>query len=143
MASADVDDMIYIERVLRPEGVLYVRLILVDYSNIIRARVMPIAQFCGQFDPETGKPTGLSMASVNATLPMYADIILPELTGLFPYLSAVGEFVLVPDAGTIRKLPYGTGTHAICHGNLKAKECISGKRDLDLCPRTCLKRIVE
>ncbi len=80
------------------------------------------------------------MGRVVVTLPFYTDQMLD---GLPPSISAVGEFSLVPEVGTLRKLPYGTANHAICHINLEEKEDTPSGRELDICPRTCLRRIVK
>jgi glutamine synthetase len=127
---------------LEAEGVRHVRLLWVDWGNTIRTKMVPISRFFKLLVP--GSPvTGISLSNIFVCLPAFGDVPLPELP---PYLTLVGEMSLVPEIGTIVRLPYGTRTHAACLVNLEEKDDggLGGSgKELDLCPRTVLRRILK
>lgn len=121
------------------EGIQYVRLALVDTSNILRFRIVPISRFLKFID--STEVRGLFMANAVFGL-TYKDHLV---VGLPPTISCRGEICLVPDVkinnNNLRRLPYGSGTHALCMVDVEDKDNPGGL--FAGCPRSCLKNILK
>ncbi|CAB4435922.1 unnamed protein product [Rhizophagus irregularis] len=124
---------------LKYNGVKYVRLGWLDVTNLLRFRVIPIDRFI-----EYTASRGLTIARCLNALPVYADVVLKGF-------SPAGEILLKPDLNTIVQLPYHP-THAFVHSLWENKwtpsdaeydSTSSEPSCFTLCPRVCLKNIIE
>lgn len=122
------------------EGIKYVRMGIVDTSNILRFRIVPISNFL-KFIDSTGV-RGLFMANAVFGLMAHNDYLA---AGLPHSIYCRGEFCLVPDvkpsSGNLCRLPYGSGTHALCMVNLEDKD--NPGVPFDACARSSLKNILK
>ncbi|KAJ3501159.1 hypothetical protein NLJ89_g9467 [Agrocybe chaxingu] len=116
-------------------GIKYVRIQWVDLINHIKYRVVPIAYFEKLL--QTSRP-GSSLTK--ATL----GIVFVTVSEGF---SSTGECLYALDLSTLRLCPYAPG-HASVMGWFEEKQPkagLSGRRavEMDICPRTILRRVVE
>jgi glutamine synthetase len=109
-------------------GIRYIRLQWVDLINNVRYRVIDLSYFNKLL--ASARP-GISLTK--------ASLGLVFLT-LAPGFSAAGEYVYAPDLSTLRRCPYAPG-HASVMGWFQEKNGPS--MEVDLCPRTILRRVVE
>lgn len=133
---------------LATSGVRYVRLTWVDLTNMVRCRVIPIGMaflvtskechthmFVGAFQAllAARRPgVGITMASMGLVGAACA-----------PGFDGTGEYLYVPDLSSLRKCGYAPG-HASLLGWFQPKQTRAGEsREVDLCPRTQLRRVVE
>ncbi|KZV65288.1 glutamine synthetase/guanido kinase [Peniophora sp. CONT] len=116
---------------LATSGVRYVRLTWVDLTNMVRCRVIPIGAF--QALLAARRPgVGITMASMGLVGAACA-----------PGFDGTGEYLYVPDLGSLRKCGYAPG-HASLLGWFQPKQTRAGEsREVELCPRTQLRRVVE
>ncbi|KAH9477666.1 Protein fluG [Psilocybe cubensis] len=116
-------------------GVKYVRIQWVDLTNNIRFRVLPLAYFHKIL--QTPRP-GTSL-----TKAVLGIVFITVVDGFSP----TGEYVYAVDLSTLRLCPYAPG-HASVMGWFEEKEPVAGVEghrsvEVDLCPRTILRRVVE
>ncbi|KAI4520888.1 hypothetical protein K525DRAFT_239764 [Schizophyllum commune Loenen D] len=117
---------------LKEKGISYVRVQWVDFTNIVRMRVVPLAYFLKVLE---SKRPGFGVAK--------ATFGLVHLN-MAPGTPAAGEYLLVPDLSTIRLCPYAPGHVSVLSWiEEKAPPPGSDSVELDLCPRTILKRVLE
>lgn len=122
------------------EGIKYVRLGFMDIGNIPRFRILPIARF-RDFLKTFAIPCGITMSTVALAMLPYQDIVSDELPDC---IGVSREFILAPDVTSLRKLPYGTGTNAICMADLMHKTYVDNQPvPFEGCPRQCLKNVVK
>ncbi|KXN82730.1 Protein fluG, partial [Leucoagaricus sp. SymC.cos] len=112
----------------------YVRIYWVDLANVRRCRVVPIQYFKQLL--ASNRP-GVNIAKVCLGL-----IYLITAPGF----SSIGEYLYVPDISTLRPLPFAPG-HLGVLGRFEEKTPYrvfdgSSSVQVDLCPRTLLKKIV-
>jgi glutamine synthetase len=113
----------------------YVRIQWVDLINNIRFRVIPMPYFLKLL--MTSRPgTSLTKASLG--------IVFVTIVEGF---SATGEYLYAIDLSTLKQCPYAPG-HASVMGWFEEKEPIAGlvghrAVEVDLCPRTILRRVVD
>ena len=104
----------------------------VDFTNIVRMRVVPLAYLLKVLE---SKRPGFGVAK--------ATFGLVHLN-MAPGTPAAGEYLLVPDLSTIRLCPYAPGHVSVLSWiEEKAPPPGSDSVELDLCPRTILKRVLE
>ena len=116
-------------------GIKYIRLQWVDLINNIRYRVIPLPYFL--------KLIASPRPSVSVTR---AALGLVFIT-LAPGFSAAGEIYYAPDLTSLRRCMY-TKDHASVMGWFQEKEYVTGPdgyptMEVDLCPRTVLRRVLE
>ncbi|VDC04473.1 unnamed protein product [Peniophora sp. CBMAI 1063] len=116
---------------LAASGVRFVRLTWVDLTNMVRCRMIPIGAF--QALLASRRPgVGITMASMGLIG-----------AGCAPGFNGTGEYLYVPDVSSLRKCGYAPG-HASLLGWFEPKLPKAGEsREVDLCPRTQLRRVVE
>jgi hypothetical protein len=112
-----------------------VRIYWVDFANLRRCRVVPVHYFRQIL--ASNRP-GVNIATVCLGL-------INLVTS--PGFSSMGEYLYAPDVSTLRPLPFADG-HLAVLGYFQEKAPYKGADGLptvqvDLCPRTLLKRIVE
>lgn len=127
---------------LTNDGIRHVRLAFVDTSNILRFRIVPISKFVKFIDSSGAR--GIFMSNAAMGLMVHEDHLA---VGLPPEITCRGEMCLVPDITTssavcsLRRLPYGSGTHALCMVDLEEKDypavAFGG------CPRSSLKNVLK
>lgn len=123
---ASVDDLR-----LEQRGIKYVRVQWVDFTNLVRFRVLPVSYFKRLF---TSSRPGIGLAY--ATLGMVGAMMAPGFLG-------TGEYIYSLDLSSFRVCPYAPG-HAVVMGWFEEKTpSPSGSLSSPLCPRAVLKRIVE
>ncbi|VDC07447.1 unnamed protein product [Peniophora sp. CBMAI 1063] len=116
---------------LATSGVRYVRLTWVDWTNMVRCRVIPISAF--QALLAAGRP-GVAISTVVFGL---------VGASCAPGFSATGLYLYAPDLSSLRTCGYAPG-HASVMGWFQEKEAAPGGRlEVDLCPRTQLRRVVD
>ncbi|TFK37006.1 hypothetical protein BDQ12DRAFT_685665 [Crucibulum laeve] len=120
---------------LKSRGISYVRIQWLDFTNILRFRVVPVAYF--QKLMESSRP-GVNIAKASLGL---VNLIMSE------EFTSMGEYLYVPDLSSIRICPYAPG-HASVMGWFEEKTPVKysdGKESVkvELCSRSVLKRIVE
>jgi hypothetical protein len=120
---------------LTDDGVRYIRLQWVDYTNITRNRIIPLSAFT--------ELLGASRPGVGVTKAVLGLIGL----SLAPGFSGTGEYLYTPDLSSIRLCGYAPG-HASLVGWFEEKLPIPnqvGKDSLEvsLCPRGLLRGIVK
>lgn len=110
-----------------------VRLQWVDLANTIRYRVIPGSHFNKIM--EGSKRPSISLG--NAVL----GIVFISLANGF---SASGEYLYVPDIASLRSCPYAP-KQVVVMGWFQEKYPLRGnpKLEIDICPRTILRRVVE
>ena len=123
-----------IER-LRDIGIRFIRVTWVDLTNVIRFRVVPIAHF------------ERILASRRPSVSMVRGALGVVSIALAEGFSSTGEFLYLVDMDSLRVCTYAPG-HASVMGWYEEKVPIRGvdgipRFDVDLCPRTTLKRIVK
>ncbi|KAF8954897.1 hypothetical protein BDZ97DRAFT_1862383 [Flammula alnicola] len=126
--SISIDD-------LKAEGIKHVRIQWVDLINNIRYRVVPLPYFEKLL--KTSRP-GTSLAKVSLGL-----VLITVVEGFNP----VGEYLYAIDLSSLRICPYAPG-HASVMGWFEEKNPVAGidghrAVEVDLCPRTILRRVVE
>lgn len=116
---------------LQARGIAYVRVQWVDLTSQIRYRVLPIAYFAKLLQ-SSGRP---AVSLTKATLGLV-------FLSLAPGFGANGEYSYVVDLDSLRTSSYAPG-HASVMGWFQEKysPSPSGSLDIDICPRTLLKRI--
>ncbi|KAF5364993.1 hypothetical protein D9758_008090 [Tetrapyrgos nigripes] len=116
---------------LRYSGITYIRFQWVDLANNVRYRVIPVSYFEKLLlSPRPG------VAMTKASLGI---IYLNMAEGFSP----IGEYLYIADLDSLRACPYEPG-HATIMGYFQEKAPLEGVRiDVDLCPRTMLKRVEE
>jgi hypothetical protein len=117
-------------------GIRFVRLHWVDLSNTVRYRVIPIARL--QRMLATSAHAGITITK--SCLGLIGE-------GLAPAFGPTGEYILIPDMETLRVASYADG-HAFVMGTFEEKEPVkrtdgTETLEVDDCPRTALRRIVE
>lgn len=121
------------------KGIRHVRLAFVDLSNIVRIRIVPISKFLQFIEPIGTR--GCTMSNAVFGLMAHKDDLV---VGLPPEISCRGEISLVPDLTNgiddLRRLPYGSGSHALCMVNLEDKD--NPKVPYAICPRSTLKKVL-
>ncbi|RIB04208.1 hypothetical protein C2G38_2254500 [Gigaspora rosea] len=128
---------------LKKMGVKFVRIGIMECSSQYRFHIVPIDRFQSYI-----AISGLTVARCLTALPFYGDVV-PDNVGV----SATGEMLLKPDLSTLIHLPYSP-KHANVHVFLENKftpiDPQFGKIDnspnslaFNLCPRTCLKNIID
>lgn len=106
-----------------------------DLVNIVRYRVIPLAYFEKLLkSPRPG--VGVAKAAMGLVYLMAADGFSP-----------MGEYLYAPDMSTLRVCPYAPG-HASVMGWFQERTPIMVMNgpptvEVDLCPRTILRRVVE
>lgn len=120
---------------LKGAGIRYIRIQLVDPTNNVRYRVIPIAQFERML-----KGPRPNISIIKAVLGM-------AFLGLAPGFLPDGEYLYVPDLSTMRALPYQPG-HASVLGWFQEKIPYKGAdgqltTKVEPCPRTLLRDVVE
>jgi glutamine synthetase len=129
------DDVPRVLRRLADNGIRYIRLQWVDYTNITRNRVIPLLAFT--------ELLGASRSGVGVTMAVLGLVGL----SLAPGFSGTGEYLYTPDLSSIRLCGYAPG-HASLMGWFEEKLPIPnqvGKDPLEvsLCPRGLLKGVVK
>nr|GAT45763.1 glutamine synthetase guanidokinase [Mycena chlorophos] len=123
--SSDLD----VEKLL--SGAKYVRIYWVDWVNVRRCRVVPIAHFKSLL--ASNRP-GVNIGKVVLGL---VNLVLA------PGFSPIGEYLYAIDLKSLRPLPFAPG-HLAVLGNFEEKIPAEGKGvEVALCPRTVLRRITE
>ena len=119
---------------LKDLGISYIRLQWVDLINHVRCRVIPISYFVKLL--ASARP-GISIAK--------AALGIAFLT-LSPGFSPSGEYLYVPDLSSFRICAYAPG-HATVMGWFQEKHPIDSPigptLDVEICPRSTLRRVVE
>ncbi|TRM67904.1 hypothetical protein BD626DRAFT_480146 [Schizophyllum amplum] len=117
---------------LADKGISYVRVQWVDFTNVVRVRVVPLSYFLKVLE---SKRPGFGVAK--------ATFGLVHLN-MAPGTPSAGEYLLVPDLSTIRLCPYAPG-HASVLGWFEEKSPPRGSNSVEtsVCPRTLLKRVLE
>lgn len=122
------------------DGIRYVRLAMLDTSNILRIRIVPIKKFLKFIDSTEVRGVFMSVALLG--MHSHADVLVP---GLPSVISCQGEMCGVPDITSnsvgLRRLLYGSGTHALCMVNLEEKD--NPGVPFGGCPRSSLRRILK
>ena len=113
----------------------YIRFQWVDFTNIVRFRIMPVGYFKKLL---AGNRPGIAVAK--------ATLGIVYLSLAFGFTS-MGEYLITPDLSTIRPCPYEPG-HASLIGWYEEKAGITDPQgqpitQVDVCPRGMLRRIVE
>ncbi|KAJ6577397.1 hypothetical protein B0H19DRAFT_557896 [Mycena capillaripes] len=116
-------------------GVSYVRIYWVDLVNVRRCRIVPIEHFKALL--KANRP-GVNIAKASLGL-----IYLMVAPGFLP----VGEWLYSIDIATLKPCPFAPGHMAVL-GQFEEKTPIPGPDgkptvNVNLCPRTLLRRIVE
>jgi hypothetical protein len=113
----------------------YIRFQWVDFTNIVRTRIMPLSYFKKLLE---GNRPGITIPKV----------VLGAVYHLAaPGFIAMGEYLITPDLSTIRPCPYEPG-HASLIGWFEEKAGVVDPQGqpilhVDLCPRGILRRIVQ
>ncbi len=122
------------------KGIQFIRMAMVDTSNIVRLRIVPISKFLQFIDSVT--VSGYFMSTALLGVMVHEDHLA---VGLPPTISCRGEMCLVPDLTSgidnLHRLPYGSGTHALCMVDLEEKDN-PGVR-FGGCARSSLKNILR
>jgi glutamine synthetase len=113
---------------LEEQGIRFVRLSWIDYTNTSCFRVIPISHFKH------------ILASERPAISVTAAALGLVFNTTTPDFGSAGENVYVPDLQSLRPAAYAKG-HASVFGWFESKE--GEPRSLGLCPRGLLKRIVE
>ena len=109
----------------------YVRITWVDLINNIRYRVLSLNYFRKLLKSE--RP------AISVPTAVFGLINLQMAEGFAP----IGEYLYVPDLNTIRICPYAEG-HASVFGWFQEKvPPPSGSLEVELCPRTLLKKLLQ
>jgi glutamine synthetase len=113
----------------------YIRFQWVDYTNVVRFRIMPLCYFKKLLD---GNRPGIAVAKVALGI-----VYLSTASGFSP----MGEYLVTPDLSTIRPCPYESG-HASLLGWFEEKAGVTDPQgqptvQVDVCPRGILRRIVQ
>ena len=113
----------------------YIRFQWVDFTNIIRVRILPLSYFKKLLD---GNRPGITLPKV---------LLGAVYHQAAPGFTAMGEYFLTPDLSTIRPCPYEPG-HASLMGWFEEKAGVADPQgqpivQVDLCPRGMLRRIVQ
>ena len=112
-------------------GIRSVRITWIDLINNIRYRVLPLSYFKRLL--ESDRP-GISVPSA-----VFGLVTLQLAEGFAP----IGEYLYVPDLSTLRVCPYAEG-HASIYGWFQKKvPPPNGGLEVDLCPRSLLKRVLQ
>jgi glutamine synthetase len=114
-----------LQRLLAAADVRFVRLLWCDNANLVRAKVVPVA--------EGGLiAAGVPVTAAAQSLPVMYDAVVPD-SGLTP----VGEAVLTPDWDTLAVLPFAPGqAHVLCDLTVDG-------RPWEHCPRAFLRDRVD
>lgn len=120
---------------LKQHGIRYIRLQLVDPTNNVRYRVIPISHFERILD--SSRP-GITFAKA-----ILGSAFLEIAEGFASH----GEYLYVPDMSTVRMLPYKPG-HASILGWFEEKGPVACPGEtwttkVNFCPRGILHKIVE
>ncbi|KAF0526040.1 protein flug [Gigaspora margarita] len=128
---------------LKKMGVKFVRIGFMECSNQYRFHIVPIDRFQNYIIN-----SGLTNMRANTAFPYYGDV-LPENIGV----NETGELLLKPDLSTLIHLPYNpkhANVQVFFENKLTPVDPQFGKIDnspnslvFPLCPRTCLKNIIE
>ncbi|CAG8741363.1 14342_t:CDS:2, partial [Gigaspora rosea] len=128
---------------LKKMGVKFVRIGFMECSNQYRFHIVPIDRFQNHIIKN-----GLRNMRANTAFPYYGDV-LPENVGV----NETGELLLKPDLSTLIHLPYNpkhANVQVFFENKLTPVDTQFGKIDnspnslvFPLCPRTCLKNIIE
>ncbi|CAG8438347.1 10813_t:CDS:10 [Dentiscutata heterogama] len=128
---------------LKKMGVKFVRIGFMECANQYRFHIVPIDRFQNYIIN-----SGLTNMRANTAFPYYGDV-LPENVGV----NEVGELLLKPDLSTLIHLPYNpkhANVQVFFENKLTPADPQFGKIDnspdslaFPLCPRTCLKNIIE
>ncbi|KAL1739399.1 hypothetical protein HDZ31DRAFT_68975 [Schizophyllum fasciatum] len=117
---------------LKEKGISYVRIQWVDFTNVVRLRVVPLAYFLKVLQ---SKRPGFGVAKATFGL---VHLNMAEGT------PSVGEYLVVPDLSTMRLCPYAPGHVSVLSWiEEKAPPPDSDNVELSLCPRTILRRVLE
>ncbi|KAF9462500.1 glutamine synthetase guanido kinase [Collybia nuda] len=116
-------------------GIRYIRVQLVDPTNNVRYRVIPISQFERMF--EGPRPS----------ITIFKGVLGMAFLGLAPGFIPDGEYLYVPDLSTLKYLPY-KNAHASVLGWFQEKIPYRGADEqlttkVESCPRTLLQSVVE
>jgi glutamine synthetase len=112
-------------------GIRYVRITWVDLINNIRYKVLSLSYFRRLL--ESGRP-GVAVPTA-----AFGLVNLQLAEGFAP----IGEYLYVPDLTTMRICPYAEG-HASVFGWFQVKvPPLNGSLEVELCPRTLLKKVLQ
>ena len=112
-------------------GIRYVRITWVDFINNIRYRILPLNFFKRLL--ESDRP------GISVTTAVFGSVALQLAEGFAP----IGEYLYVPDIDSLRVCPYAEG-HASIYGSFQKKvPPPKGGLEVDLCPRSILKKILQ
>ncbi|KAF7297573.1 1,2-dihydroxy-3-keto-5-methylthiopentene dioxygenase [Mycena kentingensis (nom. inval.)] len=119
-------------RVLDDPSIKYVRIYWVDWTNLRRCRIVPIAHFKALL--ASNRP-GVNVAKVLLGF-VYLQVA--------PLFSEMGEYLYAIDMDTLRPCPWAPGHWAVL-GRFEEKAPIGTLSviTVDLCPRTILRRITD
>lgn len=112
-------------RILEENAARFVRVLMCDNANVIRAKAIHVAALSGYL------AHGVGISRAQQALPVMADMVVPG-AGLGP----IGEIRLMPDWNTLTPLPYAPG-----HMRVMGDMILDG-RPWPLCPRDFLKRMI-
>ncbi|KAF9466906.1 FLU1-II [Collybia nuda] len=120
---------------LKKRGVRYVRIQLVDPTNNIRYRIVPISHF--ERIMQSARP------GITFTKAILGSAFLKVAEGF----TSDGEYLYVPDMSTVRMMPYKLG-HASVLGWFEEKASVdtpdgTWTTKVDFCPRGILRMIIE
>ncbi|KAG6330159.1 hypothetical protein ID866_8931 [Astraeus odoratus] len=111
-------------------GVSFIRVQWVDFTNVVRYRVLPLSYFYGLL--QSHRP-GLTVTK--SVMGLVFDSIVEGF-------SPVGEYIYVIDLASLRLCTYAPG-HAAVFGFFQPKTDIGAEIGVPVCPRTTLQRIVR
>lgn len=129
---------------IKSRGIKFIRVVWVDYVNLIRYRVVPINHFESLVGTDfmsssnTSSPEQLVESGLNL---IRAGLVLGVQDGLPSGVSTSGDFDLKPDFSTMWKAPF-MPTHAYMMGRFFEKPH-SGNQESAICPRTILQRVIQ
>ncbi|KAF8799777.1 hypothetical protein BYT27DRAFT_7201038 [Phlegmacium glaucopus] len=133
-AEGTVQSSISVEDLER-QGIEFIRIQWVDLINNIRYRVVPLSYFEKLL---TSSRPGVSLTKASLGL-----VFITIVEGF----GATGDYLYALDLSSIRVCPYAPG-HASIMGWFEEKAPAAGQEghhsiEVDLCPRTILKRVVD
>ena len=128
---------------LKSQGIKFVRLLCVDYSNLIRYRIVPIkhlATAAGNRFLESAECTTERIAESGTGMVPFALAAGPR-DNLVESILESGDVDFKPDLETVWRAPFAP-SHAYMTGRLFEKPYYGGG-DSDRCPRTILQRVLQ
>jgi glutamine synthetase len=128
---------------LKSQGIKFVRLLIVDYSNLVRYRIVPIkhlANAAGNRFLDNEQVLGGRVAESGTGLVAFALAAGPR-DNLVPSILESGDVDFKPDLETVWRAPFAP-THAYMTGRLFEKPYYGGG-DCDRCTRTVLQKVLQ